>query len=95
MNKSILGHACNVSSEIYEACNKFQWFTRGTTEEYEELFQFIRANAELDGIGQTFKWFCKEITRKIAEHSSPEHDPESIMFCVVRAIAPHYFQYED
>ncbi len=37
MNKSILGHAYNVSSEIYEACNKFQWFTRGTTEEYEEL----------------------------------------------------------
>lgn len=95
MKKSILGHACNVSSEIYDACNKFQWFTRGTNEEYAELFQFIRTNADLIDVEITFKGFCKEITDRIAEHSKEEHDKESIMFCVVRAIAPHYFDYDD
>lgn len=68
---------------------------KGNNGRIRRTLQFIRANAELEGIGQTFKWFCKEITRKIAEHSSPEHDKESIMFCVVRAIAPHYFEYND
>ena len=94
MDKSILGIEHNIVAEIYEACNKFQWFTHGTNAEYSELFKFIRTNAQLINIEITFKNFCIEITERIAKHSSPEHDPESIMFCVVRAIAPHYFQYE-
>lgn len=94
MNKSILGIAHNMVSEIYEACNKFQWFTCGTNEQYEELFKFIRTNAVLIGTEITFKGFCQEISERIAEHSKQDHDVESIMFCVVQAIAPHYFQYE-
>lgn len=95
MNKTILGIAHNMVAEIYEACNKFRWFTHGDNEEYQELFNFIRKNAELIDIEITFKGFCKEITDRIAEHSSPEHDKASIMFCVVQAIAPHYLQYEE
>lgn len=96
MNKSILGRSHNIVAEVYESCNKFQWFTYGNNKAYEELFNFIRKNAELIDIEITFKGFCKEITERIAEYTTPDHnDKESIMFCIVRAIAPHYFEYED
>ena len=96
MNKSILEKAHNVVAEIYEACNKFNWFTFGNNNAYEELFKFIRTNADLVDVEITFKSFCKEITERIAKHSSPDHNDEaSIMFCVVRAIAPHYFEYDE
>lgn len=91
----------NIVAEIYEACNKFRWFTHGTTEEYNEMFDFIRKHADFDKLTPdeqedfSFNWFCKQITDRIAEHTTPDrNDKESIMFNVVRAIAPHYFNYK-
>ena len=50
-------------NDYYDLCNKHQWFTGGTTEQYEKVFDFIRAvgneiNArDLLTIAQ-FTWLC-------------------------------------
>lgn len=28
--------------DVYELCNKYQWFTCGTCEQYDRMFEFVR-----------------------------------------------------
>jgi hypothetical protein len=30
------------TTDVYDLCNKFQWFTHGTCEQYEKMFDYVR-----------------------------------------------------
>lgn len=53
--------------DMYELCNKYQWFTHGTNSQYEKMFDFVR-KANIDSImieNKTMKlatmiWICSD-----------------------------------
>ena len=66
------------SHDYYMLCNKYQWFTHGTTEQYEKVFDFIDALGsdmtakDIITISQ-LTWLCSdvevnEIWKKIREY---------------------------
>lgn len=78
----------NCVEEIRDLCIRNHWFESGSCREYESLFNFIRENGTLKSIGQTFHWFCREITWRIVD-CTPEQTHENVMFFIVRALAPY------
>lgn len=53
--------------DIYELCNKNQWFTCGTTTQYEKMFDYVR-EAEINSLMisdkirklSTIIWICSD-----------------------------------
>lgn len=49
---------------VYELCNKYQWFTHGTNTQYERMFDFVRENRITAGNVEklqklaTMIWIC-------------------------------------
>lgn len=85
-------NTANLVNEIRDLCIKNNWFTSGDNSEYNSMFDFIRKNGELNGIGETFQWFCRQITWRIVD-CTPEQTHENVMFFVVGRLAPYYFNY--
>ena len=62
-------------NKIYKACNKFQWFTGGTNEQYEKLFSKVDEGASLKDIALMI-WLCtpdtseKEILENLEQYCS-------------------------
>lgn len=43
--------------KVYQACNKYQWFTGGTTSQYEKMFDKVANGASLKEVAQMI-WLC-------------------------------------
>lgn len=46
---------CNV----YELCNKYRWFTQGTTEQYNKMFRMVEEKEPIEEIA-TVIWLCSD-----------------------------------
>lgn len=52
--------------DVYELCNKNQWFTHGTTTQYEKMFDYVAENdikaSDTDKISKlaTMIWICSD-----------------------------------
>lgn len=46
---------CNV----YELCNKYHWFTEGTTEQYNKMFRMVDEKAPIEEVA-TVIWLCTD-----------------------------------
>lgn len=47
---------CNV----YELCNKYRWFTQGTTEQYNKMFRMVDVETPIEEIAIVI-WLCSDV----------------------------------
>ena len=47
------------TEKLYNVCNRYQWFTCGSTKQYERLFELNKAGASLDKLA-TIIWICSD-----------------------------------
>ena len=52
MNKPVL-----TVEKVYGACKKYGWFTGGTNNQYEKLFEMVASGASLEEIALII-WLC-------------------------------------
>lgn len=45
--------------EMYEVCNKYQLFTRGTNEQYSRMFDMVADNSTFEEIAKVI-WLCSD-----------------------------------
>lgn len=54
------------TTNVYELCNKNQWFTHGTNTQYEKMFDYVSVNnikaSDTDKISKlaTMIWICSD-----------------------------------
>lgn len=42
---------------VYQLCNRYQWFTYGTVEQYDRMFNMVRERKSIHDIA-TVIWIC-------------------------------------
>lgn len=57
MGKRVRRPAYICTSEVYDLCNKYHWFTAGGTEAYEKMFSLVREGRPLNEIALAI-WIC-------------------------------------
>lgn len=46
--------------KIYALCNENRWFTCGTIEQYEKMFQMVETGSSARDVAMVI-WFCSEV----------------------------------
>lgn len=44
---------------VNELCNKYRWFTQGTTEQYNKMFRMVEEKAPIEEVA-TVIWLCTD-----------------------------------
>lgn len=78
---------------LYKLCNKHNWFTAGSTNQYMELFDLVDAKATTHEIALVI-WICSDRDRWSVEEIQKILDEK--MFCAVLRGETHYIgEYEE
>lgn len=59
---------------VYELCNKYRWFTQGTTEQYNKMFRMVEEKEPIEEIATIIafctdedKWCRRDILTELKE----------------------------